>query len=273
MSTEPGRQSPAVARTWHHGLVAEWWAVFNTDGPEIEYFGRYVRAGQPALDAGCGTGRLLLPWLRAGYDVDGTDVSPDMIKFCREPRPRRGVRADATRPAPPRARDPRRYRTIVACGVFGLASTRRQDEEALRRFYEHLEPGGTLLLDNEVPYVDHMRWGFWPRQQRKVHFPEPWPECGASRQALDGSVYEMRTRARSADPLDQSVVLEMRIEKRRGDKLVAAEEHELSVRGFLRDELVMMLERAGFADVEVTGDYSGDPPHADHLFLVFAAQR
>ena len=115
--------------------------------------------------------------------------------------------------------------------------------------------------------------GFGPASSAKSTFPSRGRSAGLRARRSDGSVYEMRTRARSADPLDQSVVLEMRIEKRRGDKLVAAEEHELSVRGFLRDELVMMLERAGFADVEVTGDYSGDPPHADHLFLVFAAQR
>jgi len=54
----------STPQTWHYGLVAEWWAAFNTDGPEISYFGRFVEQGQPALDAGCGTGRLLLPWLR-----------------------------------------------------------------------------------------------------------------------------------------------------------------------------------------------------------------
>jgi hypothetical protein len=25
-------------QTWHYGLVAKWWAEFNEDGPEIEYF-------------------------------------------------------------------------------------------------------------------------------------------------------------------------------------------------------------------------------------------
>jgi SAM-dependent methyltransferase len=271
--TQDDRQAGSVPTTWHYGLVAEWWAVFNHDGPEIEYFGRYVAAGQPALDAGCGTGRLLLPWLRAGYDVDGSDVSPDMITICRE-----RARADGFDPTlllQPlhQLSTPRRYQTIVACGVFGLGSTRRQDEEALRRFYEHLEPGGMLLLDSQVPYADHMRWGYWPRLQRQGHFPEPWPQFGASRQAPDGSVYEMRTRVRALDPLDQSVVLDMRMEKRRGGRLLAAEEHALSVRGFLRDELVMMLERAGFANVEVTGDYTADPPHPDHQFLVYAARR
>jgi len=36
--------------TWHYGLVARWWAEFNVDGPEIDYFRRHVEEGQPALD-------------------------------------------------------------------------------------------------------------------------------------------------------------------------------------------------------------------------------
>lgn len=69
-------------QTWHYGLVAKWWAEFNWSGPEIDYYRRFIEeGGEPALDVGCGTGRLLLPWLRAGLDVDGCDVSPDMIQL------------------------------------------------------------------------------------------------------------------------------------------------------------------------------------------------
>ena len=69
-----------TSQTWHYGLVAEWWANFNTDGPEIEYFRRHAEPAQPVLDAGCGTGRLLVPWLQAGIDVDGCDASADMSR-------------------------------------------------------------------------------------------------------------------------------------------------------------------------------------------------
>src|SRR5207253_8772778 len=73
-------------QTWHYGLVAQWWAEFNVASPEELACYRAVieRDGQPALDLACGTGRLLLPLLQAGLDVDGCDLSPDMLALCRQ---------------------------------------------------------------------------------------------------------------------------------------------------------------------------------------------
>ncbi len=50
-------------QTWHYGLIARWWAEFNAPDPtELAFYrGVIERDGQPALDLGCGAGRLLLP--------------------------------------------------------------------------------------------------------------------------------------------------------------------------------------------------------------------
>jgi SAM-dependent methyltransferase len=258
-------------QTWHHGLVADWWARFNSGGPEIDYYGAFVARGQPALDAGCGAGRLLVPWLEAGYDVDGCDVSADMVARCRAQAEHDGLEPTLFVQPLHELDPPRRYRTIVACGVFGLGSTRAQDEQALERLHAALEPGGTLLLDNEVPYGTHMRWAWWPKATRG-ELPEPWPAEGTRRRADDGSEFELRTRAVALDPLDQSVVLELRAEKSRNGTVIAAEEHTLSMRGYFRDELLLLLERAGFGDVDVRADYVDEPPTADSEMLVFIAR-
>lgn len=68
---------------WHYGLMAERWAEFNHDAREAPYFLRRIEQyGQPVLDLACGTGRVLLPLLREGVDIDGCDISTDMLKFC-----------------------------------------------------------------------------------------------------------------------------------------------------------------------------------------------
>ena len=260
-------------RTWHHGLVADWWANFNVDGPEIEYFRQYVQGVQPVLDAGCGTGRLLVPWLQAGIDVDGCDASADMIARCRERARREGF--DPTLFVQPlhELDPPRRYGSIVACGVFGLGSTWAQDGEALRRLHDALEPGGSLLLDNQVPYSNAGTWARWAKPGRD-EVPTDWSSSELEwRRADDGSEYALRSKILALDPLDQSMELLIHASKRIKDEVVAEEEHELSLRFYFRDELLLMLERAGFSDVHVEAGYTGGEPTADDDFLVFIARR
>ena len=258
--------------TWHHGLVADWWAEFNTPGPELDYFGRFVETGQPALDAGCGTGRLLLPWLRAGYDVDGCDVSADMIDHCRAVVDREGLTSNLWVQALHDLAPPRRYATIVVCGVLGLGSTRDQDTQALRRVHECLEPGGTLVLDNQVPYALTTRWPSWT-QRGRAELPEPWPAPGERAQAADGSERGLCVRSISLDPLDQTIVLEIRADKWVDGANVASETHTLSMRMYFHAELLLMLEAAGFDVTAVDGDHRPEPASPDSEFLVYTAER
>jgi hypothetical protein len=195
-----------------------------------------------------------------------------MVALCRDRARREGF--DPTLVVQPlhELNPPRRYRTIVVCGVFGLGSTRDQDQEALRRFRHWLEPGGTLLLDNEVPYANARRWSQWTKEERR-QLPEPWPQSGERKRAADGSEYELRARAVDVDPLDQSFALEIYAEKWRKGQLIAREQHSISMRMYFRNELLLMLERAGFSDVDVRGDYTDQPAAADQDFLVYVARR
>lgn len=60
-----------TVQTWHYGLVARYWAENIISGPEIAYYQRQVEQyGQPALDAGCGTGRLRMLLEKAGFRVE-----------------------------------------------------------------------------------------------------------------------------------------------------------------------------------------------------------
>jgi SAM-dependent methyltransferase len=265
------RQAP---QTWHYGLVAKWWAEFNQDGPEISYFQRHVERGQPALDVACGTGRLLLPYLRAGLDVDGCDVSPDMIALCREQAHREGL-APKLFVQPMHELDPARtYRTIFVCGGFGLGSTREQDAVALRRFYEHLEPGGVLVLDNENPYSGAYPWRYWVKAEREA-VPRPWEplESAERRRGSDGAEYALVSRVVDLDPLEQTVDYELRAGMWQNGELVREEEYTLRINLYFMNELLLLLERTGFTDVRVEGDHRNAPATKDSDFLVFIANK
>jgi len=264
-----------VHETWHYGLVAKWWAEFNDDfrPHEIAFFQRYVEDdGQPALDVGCGTGRLLLPYLRAGLDVDGCDVSADMIALCRDKAAREGLSPNLYVQPMHELDLPRRYRTIFVCGAFGLGSTREHDAEALRRFRDYLEPGGTLLVDVEVPYADPTQWRYWLRDERSG-LPEAPKPAGIRRRASDGAEYALRSRILEVEPLAQRVTLSMHAEEWRDGILKAEEDRVLQIGLYFANELLLMLERAGFTDVAVQGDHNDSEATSDDEFLVFVATK
>ena len=269
------RQMESGAQTWHYGLIAKWWSEFNDDfrPHEIPYFQRYIeRDGQPALDVACGTGRLLLPYLRAGLDVDGCDVSADMVALCREKAEREGLSPTLWAQPMHELDPPRTYRTIYVCGAFGLGSTREQDLEALRRFREHLEPGGTLLVDIEVPYADAELWRYWLKDER-ASLPEAAARPKSLRPASDGTELGLRSRVVELDPLAQRVTYEMHAEQWRDGTLEAEEDHVLNIGLYFRNELLLMLERAGFADVVVEGDHNDEPATSEDDFIVFVVKR
>ena len=58
------------------------------------YRAEIERSGQPALDAGCGPRRLIRSYLPAGLDVDGSDISPDMLELCRRHAAAAGLAPD-----------------------------------------------------------------------------------------------------------------------------------------------------------------------------------
>jgi hypothetical protein len=166
---------------------------------------------------------------------------------------------------------PRRYRTIILCGAFGLGGDRAQDAEGLRRIYEHLEPGGTLVLDNQVPY-SYANWHYWTEEGRK-ELPGAEPSPGERMVGPDGAEYELRHRVLDVDPFKQLVSSELRGLMWRDGELVADEVHVLKMTLYFAGEIELMLERAGFRDVEARGAYRDEPPTREDEFIVFSAVR
>jgi SAM-dependent methyltransferase len=221
--------------TWHHGLVADYWAATNLDAPELALYQQHLRS--PLLDAGCGAGRLLAPLRAAGFDGDGCDASADMIERCRERTPGATLWVSALHELDP----PRRYASIVCSGVLGLGSTREQDVEAVTRLHDALLPGGTLILDNDEQPFD------W----RVRDWNEP-----------SGGEISLRSRVDTVEEDDRCVHMTIRAETPDGRR----EEHALTMRFWYRDELVPRLRDAGFASVDVSAGI-------DENTVVYVASR
>ncbi len=269
---DAGRHEPL---TWHYGLMARWWAEFMQAEPaELAFYRTAIeRLGQPALDLACGAGRLLVPLMEAGLDVDGVDVSPDMLAQADKLAAARGLHPTLTAQPIRELSLARRYGTIFICDSFGIGGPRSDDLEGLRRVLAHLEPGGALVFSHHLPYGDEeSEWLRWLPQRHGG--AEPWPEAGDRRRATDDDELELVFRERSWDPLLQRSILEVRIRRWRDHQLVAQEEeHAIVLSAYFAQEVVTMLETVGFVDVEIQNAYTGAPATGDDTHVVFVARR
>jgi len=266
----------ADSGTWHHGLIARWWAEFNEAEPdELAYFRNAIRRfGEPALDLGCGNGRILLPLLKDGVDIDGSDISADMIALAADEVKKAGLTSRLT-VAPLHGIDlGRSYRTIFMCGALGIGGRRDHDREALRRAHRHLEPGGALLVANhQLPYdTDEKRWARWLPGHRAAG-PGAWPAEGERRKFADGDEVEWLGKPSTLDPLEQRVTMDVRVRLWHAGEMVKEETYQLQENLYFVQEMLLMLEDAGFRDLRVEGGYSGRPATADDGVVVFVARK
>ncbi|MEZ0236181.1 MAG: class I SAM-dependent methyltransferase [Actinomycetota bacterium] len=260
--------------TWHHGLMARWWAEFGeAEDAELAFYrGAIERFGEPALDLACGAGRLLLPLVEAGLDVDGVDLSTDMLAQARLLADARGLSPSLIAQAMHELDLPRRYRTIFICDSFGIGGDGGLALAALGRSFDHLEPGCALIFSHDLPYgVQEAEWLRWLPGRRGD--PEPWPVEGDTRRSADGDELELLVRERSFDPLRQQTILEVRCRRWRRKQLVEQEEHTIMLADFFAREVQRMLEDVGFEEVETQGRYTGTPATPDDPTVVFLARR
>lgn len=259
---------------WHYGLVARDWAEFQTDGgQEAAYFRTMIDTfGQPALDLGCGTGRLLLLYLQEGLDVDGCDYSKDMLAQCQERAKREGLTPRLDQQSTYELDLPRRYRTIFACGVVGLGGDRRLTMQAMGRCYEHLRPGGAFVFDNSPRWNDPPAWlSRLPEVRHSL--PDEWPPSGERQPLADGCELELVARTIAMDPLENVATRQIRARLWKNGELLQEEVHTQKLEDYSKHELILMLERAGFRDITITGDYRDEPATADHGTLVFICRK
>ena len=74
-----------------YDIYANWYDIQNDMEDTEFYLDMLHQYGGPALDAGCGTARLLLAFAREGFEVSGFDTSQEMLRVGRQKIERENV--------------------------------------------------------------------------------------------------------------------------------------------------------------------------------------
>ena len=254
----------ALSMTYEYrGLMALYWDLLRGDTrkwPDRAFFRWVIRkSGQPVLDVGCGTGRLLLEYLGRGIAIEGVDVSPEMLALCRRKAEERGLNTVLYEGAMETLDMPQRYRTIlVPSSSFQLVTDLDLARESLRRFWVHLQPGGTLALPiMDLDKEDHT--GEWTLAAESLD-----EQAGVQVRRWARTTYDPTTRLESTED---------RYELVRDGVTVETESHRSSpaTRSYTLGEAIAMLGEAGYTAIRAYSGFSSRPAtEADRLFCLLA---
>jgi SAM-dependent methyltransferase len=221
--------------------------VGNADFDLGFYLGLAKAAGGPVLEVACGTGRILLPCLQAGVDIEGLDLFPGMLARLREKASALGFNPHLHQGNMAGFQLPRRYTLIlIPFNAFVHNLTTEDQLACLRACREHLLPGGMLVFDTAFPGVN---WIGAPSGTRVLEAEMSHPDTGLPIRCWD---------TRTFDRVQQLQYSFNEIEMLDGaGKVTATHCSRTTMRWTYKAEMELLLRAAGFARWRLLGAFEG----------------
>ena len=239
--------------------------VYNLDkyigrsfGDVEHYRDRLQDCKGAVLEPAVGNGRMLIPLLQAGLEVEGFDASEAMLSHCRRECKARSLSPKLTRQTfESFAYDERFEAIIVPAGSLQLITDRSAAMGALKRFFDHLAPNGRLILDLDP--IDSFLG-----ESRSIR---KW-------QAKDGDWLTLTADRIETDFVEQTTVSHLRYDRWTNGRLTASELELFSLRWWGVEELASALRETGFVDIVASGNYEhGRAPRKGDQSITFEARR
>jgi SAM-dependent methyltransferase len=228
-----------------------------------------LASGGPVLEAGCGTGRVLIPTARAGVEIVGLDLSPHMLAVCRE-RLRRESREVQSRVQLVQAdmRDfdlARQFRLVtMPFRPFQHLTTVDDQLSCLASIRRHLMVGGRLILDLFNPSLEALTSDTVGQETGE----EPEFTTPDGRRVVRRHKIVSRDRAHQVNEVE--LIYYVTHPGGREERLV----HAFPMRYLYRFEAEHLLARGGFEVEALYADYEKSPYGSKYPGeLIFVAKK
>jgi SAM-dependent methyltransferase len=248
------------------GIYARFYDLDYADLDEdLLMIGQFAaRCGSPILELACGTGRVLLPLAQQGYEVTGVDTSPAMLAIARRKIAAQGL-TDRVTLVEQDMRDLKlagRFNLVfVAVNSFMHLRTSDDQMAALCCIYQHLTPGGLVLLDLFQPDLGRL---LDARGQVVLDKVMADPDTGHRL---------MKFHTQTVDLVQQTIYVTFLVDELGDEGQVRRTVFPFSMRYLFRSELELLLRRTGFKVEAIYGSYDLEEFSADSDKMIAVARK
>jgi SAM-dependent methyltransferase len=217
--------------------------------------------GGPVLEVACGTGRVLIPLLQAGFPVDGIDLYQPMLDRLRNKAANLGFFPNLLQADMRSFSLGRRYKLVfIAFNGFTHCLTTEDQLRALIACREHLSKEGCLVLTLFYPGRAILEG---PEGTPVLEHETKDPATGRTFRLFD---------SRTMDRVRQVQHSRMEIREMDSDgNLLRSHFSETDMRWTYKPEMVLLLRAAGFPRHEIWGGFDRRPLESEtDLMLVRA---
>lgn len=226
---------------------------------DVEYYVERLKDVKgKVLEVGCGSGRVLIPLLQAGIDIEGVDNSAAMLNSCRR-------RLDEFNLAAKLFEDEMHNFSlagpydviIIPAGSFQFVDLREQAITALQHFYSYLRPGGRLMMDLFIP----------TDLDANLISTKTW-------ETPDNEVIILEERRTELNLLEQRIVSILKYEKWKEGNLLQTELQRFPLCWYGGYEFELILEKLGYEQIMKSADYTwmNKPVHAGQM-ITYEAKK
>jgi SAM-dependent methyltransferase len=210
-----------------------------------------------ALEIGCGTGRLLIPYMNEGYNVEGVDCSQEMLDSCKQKASEQGLIPVLYDQLMQDLNLSKTYKTIyIPLASFMCVSERDEALRALESIFNHLDNCGQVIIPLFIP--QNVNKNEWAVKRKGIR--------------SDGAEIILSTIS-NINFHDQVQTNYDKYEIIKDGHLFDTIFSTSKLRWYYKYEFMMMLEKVGFREISIYGGYNFQEMNDDQNFMIFRARK
>lgn len=243
-------------------LSTEFYDIDKPEAPPdaLDFYTKYAAAARgPILEPMCGSGRFLLPLLAQGFDIEGLDLSGDMLNACRTRARSMGLSPVLHQQTLAGLELARRFGLVfIPSGSLCLLTEEPLISAALNSIFAAMLPGATFVVEVErlLPREASTSgtWGGrWVERADGAKLIISWLSQYSSVQGISRSIH--------------------RYELVKDGQLLASEYEDFELKFYEPDSFRELLEQSGFTEIKLMKAYEFAPPDDSEEGLVFECRK